>query len=58
MDMPQNPIMLRSIVNTALRDEFDSLEALCDDKGWSIDEVINILESAGFSYIKEANQFR
>ena len=29
--MPQDPVMLLSLVNTKLRDDYSSLEALCDD---------------------------
>ena len=29
--LPNDPMILLSVVNTKLRDEYDSLEALCDD---------------------------
>ena len=29
--LPTDPIMLLSVVNTKLRDRYDSLEALCED---------------------------
>lgn len=58
MQLPQDPILLMSIVNTYLRDQYSSLEALCDDKEWDVDTVCAKLESAGFSYIPQQNQFR
>lgn len=33
MQLPNDPVMLMSFVNTRLRDGFDSLDALCDDLG-------------------------
>ena len=31
MQLPEDPMMLLSFVNMKLRDEYDSLQALCDD---------------------------
>ena len=36
--LPQDPMMLLSVINMKLRDQYESLEALCDDKDVSIDE--------------------
>ena len=30
MNLPKDPVMLLSYLNTQLRDNYDSLEALCD----------------------------
>ena len=57
-DMPNDPILLRSIVNTLLRDEYSSPEDLCDDKGWSLDDLNSKLATQGFTYISEINQYR
>ena len=55
--LPQDPIMLYSVINTKLRDFYSSLGALCEDM--NIDENIlkEKLSSAGFEYNKERNQF-
>ena len=29
--LPKDPMILLSVVNTKLRDEYDSLDALCED---------------------------
>lgn len=58
MNLPENPILLMSFVNTKLRDEYDDIDSLCEDLGIKKAELVNKLESAGFSYIKEINQFR
>ncbi len=51
-------IMLMSIVNTKLRDEFDSLEELVKFFDIDADKLKAKLETAGFTYQAEINQFR
>lgn len=58
MTLPQDPFILLSYVNTQLRDNFSSLEALCDDAGVPVAEVVSRLEQAGFQYDPEQNRFR
>ena len=58
--MPEDPIMLFSYLNTKLRDNYSSLEALADDMGISaqeLDEIKKKLLDAGFSYDEKRNQF-
>ena len=51
--------MLYSYINMNLRDdEYESLEDLCASKDISVDDVINILAAAGYSYNETLNQFR
>ena len=50
--------MLMSVLNTKLRDAYDSLEALCDDLQLDRDELAGRLHEAGFDYDPERNQFR
>ena len=56
--LPQDPFILFSYVNTQLRDNFSTLEALCDDAGVSVEDVVSRLEKAGFQYDPEQNQVR
>ena len=58
MQLPQDPVLLMSVLNTYLRDRYDSLEALCDDLELQADEVCTKLETVGFTYQPEQNQFR
>lgn len=58
MTLPQDPFILLSYVNTQLRDNFSSLEALCDDAGTTPADVISKLEKAGFRYDPEQRQFK
>ena len=56
--LPSDPFMLMSVLNTKLRDEYDSLEALCDDLELDEAELIGRLHEAGFDYDPARNQFR
>ena len=58
MSLPENPIMLMSLINTLLRDEYDSLDSLCSDRDIDKAELINKLKEAGFEYLPQINQFR
>ena len=55
--LPKDPVMLLSVINLKLRDFYPSLEVLCDDLDVSEQELTEKLESAGYHYNKEANQF-
>ncbi len=54
--LPQDPVILLSYVNTKLRDDYPTLDALCDDleadrKNCRCDVIWNI-SSAVFFYIR------
>ena len=56
--LPQDPVILMSVLNTKLRDEYHSLEALCEDLELDRDKLTVRLHEAGFDYDSERNQFR
>ena len=56
--LPKDPMILLSVVNTKLRDEYDSLEALCEDVDVDQTELEARLSKLGFSYDLVNNQFR
>ncbi len=56
--LPQDPIMLMSVINTRLRDIYPSLQALCEDLNIDRTQLESRLQSAGFTYIPAINQFR
>ena len=58
LGLPQDPYILLSWVNTKLRDEYDSLAALCEDHQADPADLSARLEAAGFRYDPERNQFR
>lgn len=55
--LPEDPIMLLSIVNTKLRDYYPTLEALCDDLDEDAAEIKNALAGIDYEYDAEKNQF-
>ena len=55
--LPQDPIILLSYINTKLRDEYDSLDALCDDLDADREELVRRLEVVGYTYDEDKNRF-
>lgn len=57
-NLPQDPIMLYSYINTQLRDRYDSLDKLCDDLEIDRKELEDKLLTVGMVYEPLINQFR
>lgn len=57
MSLPQDPMMLFSVINTKLRDEYPSLDALCEDMHIDRNQLETELAQAGFEYNKQQNKF-
>ncbi len=55
--LPNNAYILLSIINMKLRDFYSSIDDLCDDLDENKEEIDNILNSIGYFYSKENNQF-
>ena len=55
-DIPSDPLMLLSFVNTKLRDQYASLDALCDDQ-LSRQDLQRRLSEVGFEYDPGQNRF-
>ena len=56
-DIPSDPLMLLSFVNTKLRDQYASLDALCDDLQLSRQDLQRRLSEVGFEYDPGQNRF-
>lgn len=56
--IPKDPVILFSYVNTQLRDHYSSLEELCAALDLSKDDLEDKLKGAGFIYDSQKNQFR
>jgi hypothetical protein len=52
------PTMLLSIMNTKLRDQYASLDILCDDLEITKEDILNKLKTIGYNYNKTKNQFK
>ncbi len=55
--LPKDPVMLLSVVNTLLRDEFPSLKELCKARDTDPDSLKSRLASINYSYDEGQNQF-
>ena len=56
--IPSEPAVLLSFINMKLRDMYPDLDALCDDLDEDKEEILHILEAAGYQYDTENNQFK
>ena len=57
LDIPQDPIILVSYVNTKLRDQFATLEELCRTCELNEEELRKTLDSIDYQYDETTNQF-
>ena len=55
--LPSDPIMLLSFVNMKLRDQYPSLDALCEDMDANKEEIVKKLAEVGYEYSQDTNQF-
>ena len=58
MELPKDPMMLFSFINTKLRDCYSSLDELCDDMNVNKETIVGLLQSAGFEYIISSGNLR
>lgn len=56
--LPKDPMLLLSVVNTKLRDEYDSLDELCRALDADRRELEEKLAAGGFAYDAARNAFR
>ena len=56
-NLPKDPVMLLSVVNTNLRDFYSSLDEFCSAKEVDKHEIIEALEKIDYKYSNEKNQF-
>ncbi len=55
--MKMDSIMALSWINTKLRDEFSSLESLCEEFDFEIEKVIEKFRTINYEYSYEMNKF-
>lgn len=56
-NMPKDPMMLLSFVNTSLRDKGIDLDELCKSFGADRKEIEEKLDKMGYTYNNELNKF-
>lgn len=57
MDMPKDPVMLLSFINTQLRDNYSSLSELAESYMVSEEEIKIKLAGINYEYDRELNKF-
>ncbi len=55
--LPEDPFILLSYINMKLRDNYPSLQALCDDLDTDEQMLAETLERIGVRYDAEQNRF-
>lgn len=58
MNIPNDPAILLSYINTMLRDEYDSLDELCKSLDILPEDIQKKLSSIGYEYSPEHNRFK
>lgn len=57
MNLPRDPMLLLSVVNTKLRDFYKDLDSLCEDMDADKSAIILALAKIDHEYDEECNQF-
>lgn len=57
MNLPNDSVILLSVINTKLRDYYKSLDDLCEDMNVDKGEIISKLEKIGYKYSIDRNAF-
>ena len=57
MQLPNDPIMLMSVINLKLRDFYSNLDDMCDDMELERKTIEDKLSLIGYKYSEERNQF-
>ena len=55
--LPNDPVMLLSVVNTAHRDTHQDLDGFCRTRDVEKDEIISKLKTINYEYNVELNKF-
>jgi hypothetical protein len=55
--LPKDPVMLLSVVNTNLRDYYKNLDDFCESKEVDREEIIKTIAKINYKYNSEKNQF-
>lgn len=58
MNLPQDPAILLSYINTMLRDKYSDLDELCDDCRVDKSDIIEKIALIGYKYSEEHNRFK
>ena len=57
MNLPKDPVILLSYVNTQLRDFYPSLDSFCEENELEKAKITDLLSSIDYEYDAGRNQF-
>ncbi|MBQ8798330.1 MAG: DUF4250 domain-containing protein [Lachnospiraceae bacterium] len=57
MQLPKDPVILLSYINTQLRDNYASLAEFCTANDCNDEDIIKALERIDYRYNPDTNQF-
>lgn len=57
IQIPNDPMILLSFINTKLRDFYNSLDDFCEDTNCNKDDILSKLNSFGYEYNEQLNKF-
>ena len=57
MNLPKDPVILLSYINTQLRDNYASLSEFCSANDCTPEEIIRSLKAIAYHYNSAKNQF-
>ena len=57
INLPKDPLILLSVINTKLRDHYSTLDALCDDLQIDKTQLLAILKGIDYEYDESRHQF-
>ena len=55
--LPKDPMLMLSVVNTKIRDYYETLDALCEDMQIEKKEIVNTLKGIDYEYDESRHQF-
>lgn len=57
MNLPKDPVMLLSVINMKLRDEYPDLDSLCEDLKIEKESLVDTLKGIDYEYDETGHQF-
>ena len=56
-NLPKDPMILLSVINTKIRDQYHTLDVLCEDLQIDKNELIDVLKGIDYEYDESRHQF-
>lgn len=56
-NLPKDPMILLSVINTKIRDQYHTIDALCEDMQIEKEYIIDVLKGIDYEYDESRHQF-